>query len=273
MARPLLVTRSVLAILSIACFELGWSALACSNAGPDGSDASADRDAGGMPDADHHLPFLTELGVSASSPSDSSSPIELVPSFSPSIHDYYMRCSAGTNALTVSMTASPGSSSHLLQPSPSPSAPKQTLALKVDENEAIVAAATDATATVEYWVRCLPHDFPMMRMTRHTQAGAAAPGYYLVGNLHPLSGAQGYAMLLDGNGVPVWYFLQPTGLGVCDVDSVVKGTISFVPTATGLGDVSGLPFELHRISPRATSYAAPSKMPLDELWPKLKTFR
>ena len=79
-----------------------------------------------------------------------------------------------------------------------------------------------------------------MAMTPHAEAGAPPPGYY-VGNLHPLTGAQGYAMLLDGNGVPVWYFLQPTGLGVCDVDSIVKGTISFIPTATGLGDVSHAP--------------------------------
>ena len=125
------------------------------------------------------------------------------------------------------MTASSGASSLLLQPIPSPTLPAQTLSVSVPVNQAIVAAATDGTATVEYWVRCLPPDFPLLQWTPHPEAGAITPGYYMVGTDEPTTSGC-YAMVLDGNGVPVWYAQALPALGWCvfDVDSVVPGAIS-----------------------------------------------
>ena len=39
------------------------------------------------------------------------------------------------------------------------------------QSDAIVAVATDGAAMDQYWVRCLPHDFPGLRMTAHAEAG------------------------------------------------------------------------------------------------------
>jgi hypothetical protein len=126
------------------------------------------------------------------------------------------------------------------------------------ENQAIVVVATEGAATSEYWVRCLPHDFPKLAMTAHADAGAPPPGYYLVGNLMAAASA-GYAMALDGNGVPVWYRALPAGLGVLDVDDPVSGAISYVPySATVLED-----FVIHQLSPASTTTLAPDGFPTD----------
>jgi hypothetical protein len=203
-------------------------------------------------------PYLTELTISPT--------LTLVPPFSPGIHDYYVVCAAGTNSLTVSMTAVPGAESMLLQPTKSRSLPQQSLSLDVKENQAIVAVASQGTATTEYWVRCLPHDFTPIQMSPHPQAGSVTPGYYLIGDIFAPPTGPGFAMVVDPNGVPVWYYQQPrTGLfnstsGVFDVDMVVPGAISFIgwPSA-----VSSSPFEVHQLSPLQTTYVPAAGLALD----------
>jgi hypothetical protein len=190
---------------------------------------------------------------------DGSAPITLVPTFSPNTHDYYVRCAAGANTLIVEMVASHGSKSVLMQPTTSPTLPAQTLSLSVSENEAIVAAATNGTSTTEYWVRCLPHNFPQLEETNHTEAGAPSPGYYLIGNYAPIPGTGCYAMVLDGNAVPVWYYLAQHGY-LNDVDTLVSGTISFARYTPAVQQT----FEFHQLSPINTTYVAPDATVLDE---------
>jgi len=225
------------------------------DAGKDAAD-SAPEDAGDA--SQKGAPSLTDLSVLAEAVTDASPQILVVPAFSPEIHDYYVRCAAGTNALTVSMTASSGSDTLLVQPTASPSLPKQTRNVGVLENQALVVAATDGIATTEYWVRCLPHDFPFLEMTAHAEAGAPPPGYYLVGNLlTAVSG--GYAIVLNGEGVPVWYHRSPTGLGAIDVDNVVSGALSFMPYAATKVES----FEIHQLSPLVTTLVAPAGVATD----------
>jgi hypothetical protein len=166
-------------------------------------------------------PFLTDLRVSASPGIDSGVAITLVPPFSSGVYDYYVRCRAGANALTVSMKASPGAQSLLEKPTRSGSTPEQTVSLSVTENQAVVAAATRGTA-VTSWVRCLPHDFPPMLMIAHADRGTPSPGYYVVG-AKATSRSAAYAMVLDGKGVPVWYTRDrvPIPNDLLDVDHVV----------------------------------------------------
>jgi hypothetical protein len=210
-------------------------------------------------------PSLISLSVSQASVADSSPPSALVPPFSPDIHDYYVRCAAGTNELTVSMTASEGASSRLVQPTASPSAPQQRLAVSVTENEALVAAATRDAVVTEYWVRCLPHDFPLLQWTPHADSGTPAPGYYLLGTAEPTRGC--YSMALDHNGVPVWYVPAVTasdGWCVFDVDSIETDAISF----DAVSDVHA-EFELHQLAPLVTTLLAPigNKVNLHDLRP------
>jgi hypothetical protein len=133
------------------------------------------------------------------------------------------------------------------------SLPAQTVSLLVSENQAIVAAASDGTATTEYWVRCLPPSFPPMSMVQHPDAGAPPPGYYLVGTDGALA-SPGYAMVLDGNGVPLWYYEEPVPFGVVEVDNVVSGAITFMAYVAP----AQAPFELYQLSPLNVSYVAPT---------------
>lgn len=260
------VTTSVFVASIMACSSsTSFNPLADGDADATTNDSAAKDEGGSVADAgkdatDESAPYLTQLSVSGAMATDAAPPVALVPAFSSDVHDYYVPCAAETNGLIISMTASVGADSLLLQPTPSASLPTQTLEVGVAENQAVVAAASDGVATTEYWVRCLPHDFPKLEMTVHAEAGAAPPGYYLLGNLEPATPTGGYAMVLDGNGVPVWYQAAPSGLGVVDVDDVVSGAISFMPySATAVES-----FGIHQLSPLLTTTVSPTGYVTDE---------
>ncbi len=184
--------------------------------------------------------------------------LPLVPAFSSSIHDYYVRCGGGTNYVDVSMTAAPGSTVELLQPVTTPPAIKSSIAVGVNAGAAIVVGVTTGGAVEQYWVRCLPPTFPPIAMTPHPDVGTPTPGYYLVGNYLAPPAGECYAMVLDGNGVPVWY--ESTESAAFDVDSLAGGAISysvFPPSPPAVGD-----FQIDLVA-GTTSYVEPPGAPLD----------
>ncbi len=246
-------TRPV-ALFAVAASFFGSSALAfsCSTTSPGSPGAGVSSEAG----ADAGGAYLIALAVTAQVPGASPG-LTLVPPFSSGTYDYYVPCAAGTNRLTVSMTASPESDSVLLQPTRGETSRTQTLDVSVAEGQAIVAAAKTATKTTEYWVRCLPQDFQPIEMVKNPGADAVTPGYYLVGDWQaPASGAPPYAMVIDSNGVPVWYYQQPRvtpfepSTGVFNVDTLVDGAVSFLPW---LSIQFTAPFEIHQLSPLVTT--------------------
>jgi hypothetical protein len=234
----------------LACFLAASSALTLASLGCGSTKETSDGGPDGAPDASAMM--LTVSG--AQSP--------LTPVFSPDIFDYYVRCSAGTNDLTVKMTAAPGGETQLVQPTKSASKPEQSVAVMVAENQAIVASFTSGGTSTPYWVRCLPHDFQTISVTAYPEAGPPAPGYYLLGPATATDEGQGvYAMAVDTHGVPVWY--HPVGSsaqGVGDVDNVVDGSISFNPTAF----TSILPFELDPLASQAVTNVSPAGDSVDE---------
>jgi hypothetical protein len=150
------------------------------------------------------------------------SPSALSPTFSPSTHDYVVPCQSGLNAITVLVTAASGtitlngSSGSTLQAS-----------VSLVENQAIIVTAPDPSnpaLQTQYWIRCLPHDFPKIQVSK---PGSPSPGYYLYGNVTKLAGTSGfYNMILDGNGTPVWFQKQsfgPLGLQLLPNDTLVWG--------------------------------------------------
>jgi hypothetical protein len=250
-------------------FLISASLIACSSSSRPiaPSDAGPPTDAGADVDAAPGPPLLTSLSITTESPGGWA-PMPMVPAFSSSVHDYYVRCAAGGNALRVSMEASRGASSLLLAPQSSPALPTQIVSLNVNENQAVVAAARKGSATAEYWVRCLPHDMPQMRMTAHPNAGTPPPGYYMVGTFlvgnWQEAGVAGYAMVLNADGVPVWYARQINGATVYDVDNIVSGAISFFGyRASPPGQ-----FELYYLTPPSTSLIGPTGQ-----WVSLHDFR
>jgi hypothetical protein len=219
--------------------------------GTDAQDASLDA----SPSVDASpAPSLQALAIA---------PLALTPAFSPSIHDYYVRCAAGSNPLTVTATPAEGETAALLQPTPSAAAAAQSADVVVAGDEAIVVAATQGAASTEYWVRCLPHTFPRLSTTPHPTVGVVTPGYYLLGAIFFATGESGYAMVLDSNGTPVWYGLTANGAGAKDVELLSPNAISYVPIAgytfgTDMGE-----FEFHALDPVGESFVESVGAPLD----------
>jgi hypothetical protein len=226
---------------------------ASGDSGPDAPSNDGPSDAGPR-DASLDAPYLTALRVA---------PLTLVPAFSPSVHDYSVRCAAGNNALAVSMTAAPGFESTIVLPTPSPRLPSQTVHMSATENQAIVAAATLGAATVEYWVRCLPDDFPTFQWTEHPEAGTPTPGYYLVGTAQPRNDNGSYAVILDSRGVPVWYarVAADPGAGVVDVESLAPAEVSYFPRVDNPAKAK---FGVERLSPASTSQVGATGLITDQ---------
>jgi hypothetical protein len=135
-----------------------------------------------------------------------SPPLTLSPVFSPSSYDYAVLCSAGTNTLTLDMTAIAGGAVSLSAPFTTSWAPSASVPVPLTEDQAAVVLAQDATGfTQQYWIRCLPHDFPLVAPSTYPAAGSPTPGWYLIGNLFTAAGSGAFAMIVDANGTPIWY--------------------------------------------------------------------
>jgi hypothetical protein len=117
------------------------------------------------------------------------------PGFSTSTHDYALYCKSGVNAITFTLTLGDGTQS--------------TAQVNLGENQAAVLQASNGP----FWVRCLPHDFPVLKaqVLNATDFANAAPGWYLTGNASVSASSSTYAMILDKNGTPVWYQKAPGG--------------------------------------------------------------
>jgi hypothetical protein len=148
-------------------------------------------------------------------------PLTLIPTFSPDVQDYYIRCAAGTNDVRVSVTDSSGSSTTI-----DALVPDQALVIRN-----------------QYWIRCLPPDFPTIT-TAYPSTKMPTDGYYLLNSVP-------YAMVLDIRGTPVWY---ARGASVANVDSQETNLISLMPASTApFGYGTTTDFELHTLGTETTT--------------------
>jgi hypothetical protein len=137
------------------------------------------------------------------------SPIALAPAFDHPITDYVLRCAAGTNAITFTLSAIPGGRIYAR----GTSGPSIVLEQSLIENQALIIdlRGPGNRGRTQYWIRCLPNDFPQLSVVK---SGDPPPGWYLTGNLTSASVSGIYMMVLDNNGTPVWYQKPLANLGV-----------------------------------------------------------
>lgn len=163
------------------------------------------------------------------------SPLTLSPAFAPSTFDYVVRCAAGTNSITLDMTATPGGTVGLTAPTATTPSASQSATVPLTPNQAAVIKATDASGrSAEYWIRCLPPDFPAMTVATHPENGSATPGWYLLGNNILSPGTASYAMILDANGTPVWY-KRSSPAPALNVTPTVKDRVALMSTLAFFG--------------------------------------
>jgi hypothetical protein len=112
---------------------------------------------------------------------------ELTPVFSPSVHDYTIRCEANSR-ISVRHTAAADVSVRLTPAAPVSLSPGGLLSIDV---------ATSERAD-SYRVRCLPQDFPELEVQ-------GTPGVWIQTVLPAHSAHASYLVLLDEHGTPVFY--------------------------------------------------------------------
>jgi hypothetical protein len=188
------------------------------------------------------IPVSGTLGGVTTSPTIS-------PQFSSSISDYVIYCGVGVNVITFHLSAATGTIQAGGQ-----SGASITLTVNVGEGQAAVVQ----NSTAQYWIRCLPHDFPVLQINRPS---APPAGYYLTGNITSSSNSRSgtYAMILDSNGTPVWYQAAPGG--AIDVSLLSGNNIAWIPTVgPGIGADPNGAFRLYQLDSQTTSSirAAPS---------------
>ena len=172
-------------------------------------------------------------------------PLAISPTFSQTTTDYVLRCQSGSNPIQVTIFRSHGTNATL----------QETLV----ENQALVLQTKLAT----YWIRCLPHDFPNLTVTK---PGNPPSGWYLTGNILPPQGGSSYAMILDNNGTPVWY-RKGAKPGIVDVTLLNDGTIAWTnfpcPPCVGFGTDPNGAWEDYNLSTQATRFLSPPIPPVD----------
>jgi len=207
-----------------------------------------------------------------------SSPYALSPAFSPNTNDYVIGCGSGINQVTLTLTGNGGAiTAFSNQQGSSVSGNSVSLTLNLVPNQAVVISAPDpantGNAPVQYWIRCLPPDFPALQVNA---AGASnpewTPGYYFTGNITSPNQAF-YAMVLNGNGTPVWYQeLAGSSGGAINVQPLAGDVISWTPSlgpgiGAGINGDAYTGFDLDTQSTIAPLPAGTSPTDIHELLP------
>jgi hypothetical protein len=150
----------------------------------------------------------------------------MFPAFSPAQHDYIAYCQSATaNQLTVHARGVPRT--QVTVGSTIGSTVVDTT-VSIDADDAVVVRITPNAggATDEYWIRCVPPDFPTITATRDD---STTPGWYVLGNGNePTDGA--FGMILDSAGVPVWYKRGAPGRIPRDLKRLADGSLAWFQT-------------------------------------------
>jgi hypothetical protein len=165
-------------------------------------------------------------------------PKVLVPAFSPSVHDYVVRCDEGANPVVVSTSLKNGGAFLVGTGSVTPITGDTPLTLQPNASLRVQAGGG------EYGVRCLPPDFPDLVAT--VGPGLRSPGFYLTAS-DAADGRAPYVMVLDERGTPLFY-RRGDASGVRFVDAFGPGALTF-STAIGLGDKESMGFTTLTLEP------------------------
>jgi hypothetical protein len=126
-------------------------------------------------------------------------------------------------------------------------------------DQASVIQTTDGSgASQQYWIRCLPPDFPTITVAAYPQAGIPAAGWYLIADTVVAAGQSGFAMIVDAHGTPVWY--RRTSVGVADVDHYADNTVVFTP----LMSPAGGQFEIDNLVTGQSQFLGAVNAPTDD---------
>jgi Arylsulfotransferase (ASST) len=121
--------------------------------------------------------------------------LALQPPFEADITDYVTYCPSQTaNAFSIFVRGMPGTTVEIV--GAGSGSPVLSVGIFRDADQLIQLRVTPAGgAPTDYWIRCLPPDFPKITTTR---LGPTPPGWYLMTTSE-------FGIIADEHGVPVWY--------------------------------------------------------------------
>ncbi len=150
----------------------------------------------------------------------------MFPEFSPAQHDYIAYCQSATgNQLTVHARGMPRTQ---VTVGSTVGTTVVDTTVQIDADDAIVVRITPTAGgtTDEYWIRCVPPDFPTITVTGDD---TAAPGWYLLANNAEATNGK-FGMILDSAGVPVWYRRGTPGREPRDLKRLADGSLAWFQT-------------------------------------------
>lgn len=197
-------------------------------------------------------------GVTVSSPGFSA---HLTPHFAPDIDNYVLNCPSTASTVAFHLTAASGTITVDGQTGPAESA---SVSLTTDQAAVLEAPnPTDPSTTTQYWIRCLPTDFPAMKVT--TDTDTAPNGYYLTQNTLVGPGSGPYVMILDNHGTPVWWQkTTPDAAGWFDLwaPDVLAWDANGVGGTPNMSDSAG--YTTYNLKTGASASLVPNNAPADE---------
>jgi Arylsulfotransferase (ASST) len=163
--------------------------------------ASASAATGAQTPPNAQLITVTGSSLSNITAAPTSFTAAMTPAFSPTTNNYVLNCPAATSSVTFTMTAATGTIT--VNGNTGASEPA-TVSLTTNQAAVVQAPSPTNPAVVsQYWIRCLPTDFPPLQVV--TDTGKAPEGYYLTENALVAAGSGRYVMILDRHGTPVWW--------------------------------------------------------------------
>ncbi|WP_026928022.1 aryl-sulfate sulfotransferase [Granulicoccus phenolivorans] len=127
---------------------------------------------------------------------------DLTPAFEAGIVNYALWCQASVNPMTVTING-------------------ESTAVELVEGQPLIVSGGGS----EYWLRCLPRDFPRPEVTTKAQV---SDGWYVSSSHYTWVGAEmgaSYAFVMDSHGTPVWYVNAPSG--AINVQKLADGRLNW----------------------------------------------
>jgi Arylsulfotransferase (ASST) len=142
------------------------------------------------------------------------------PAPDPAVSDYVVRCNGA--GVHVDISTAPGESAIL--DGEGPFAGSLSRDLPLAEGQEFTYSFRRRGVTESHFVRCLPGDFPTWTYERTSRPHQP---YYLFGSLVAPGSAPAYVILVDDNGVPVWWLKDTSAPSVVDAKILSGGTIAW----------------------------------------------
>jgi hypothetical protein len=153
----------------------------------------------------------------------------LYPAFDPAVSDYVVRCDAGA-PVQVSVSNSDGAdtTTTVSVDGQAPQTGAFVASVSLGQGQEFTITVTQGATTKEYFVRCLPADFPTWTSDR---PGTPQAEYYVVAPALG-SGTGRYVIIYDTNGVPVWWMAPPPGRKPVDAKLTATGDVLWTESDT-----------------------------------------